>query len=46
MVVAETSDDEDAILHLESREQADLIGKPHQLEVINANMQKRAPVFK
>lgn len=43
---AETSDDEDAILHLESREQADLIGKPHQLEVINANMQKRAPVFK
>lgn len=43
---SETSDDEAAILLRESREQTDLIGKPHQMEVIQANMQKRLPVFK
>lgn len=43
---SETSDDEAAILLKESREQTDLIGKPHQMEVIAANMQKREPVFK
>ena len=39
-------DDEDAVLLEESRAQADLIGKPHQMEVIAANIQKRKPVFK
>ncbi|MEQ9695687.1 crotonase/enoyl-CoA hydratase family protein [Shimia sp. SDUM112013] len=39
-------DDVEAVLLEESRAQADLIGKPHQMEVIAANMQKRAPVFK
>ena len=29
----------------ESRAQADLIGKPDQMEAVMANMQKRAPVF-
>jgi enoyl-CoA hydratase/carnithine racemase len=43
---AETSDDEEAVLLKESREQTDLIGKAHQMEVIAANMQKRDPVFK
>ncbi|MBR9843461.1 MAG: crotonase/enoyl-CoA hydratase family protein [Rhodobacteraceae bacterium] len=38
--------DTSAVLLEESREQADLIGKPHQMEVVMANMQKRAPVFK
>lgn len=33
------------VLWAESREQADLIGKPHQMEVIKANMQGRAPKF-
>ncbi|SFL12441.1 crotonase/enoyl-CoA hydratase family protein [Shimia haliotis] len=37
--------DPDAVLLEESRLQATLIGKPHQMEVIMANMQKRAPVF-
>lgn len=36
---------EDEVLLAESREQADLIGKPHQMEVIAANMAKRAPKF-
>lgn len=36
----------DEVLMAESREQTDLIGKPHQMEVIAANMQKRKPVFK
>ncbi|PIE11853.1 MAG: enoyl-CoA hydratase [Rhodobacterales bacterium] len=44
IAVAET-DDAEAVLWAESREQADLIGKPHQMEVIAANMQKRAPKF-
>ncbi|WP_299350725.1 crotonase/enoyl-CoA hydratase family protein [uncultured Shimia sp.] len=35
-----------AVLLEESREQVGLIGKPHQVEVIGANLQKRAPVFK
>ena len=43
--VAESGADEDTVLLAESREQTDLIGKPHQMEVIMANMQKRAPDF-
>ncbi len=43
--VSESGADEDTILLAESREQTDLIGKPHQMEVIMANMQKRAPKF-
>lgn len=42
---AESGAGEDAVLLEESREQAALIGKPHQMEVIAANMQKRAPNF-
>ena len=34
------------VLLAESREQAALIGKPDQMEVITAQMQGRAPVFK
>ncbi|MFK7940578.1 MAG: crotonase/enoyl-CoA hydratase family protein [Roseovarius sp.] len=45
IALAESGADEDAVLLAESREQADLIGKPHQLEVISANMAKRAPRF-
>ncbi|MBU2981962.1 crotonase/enoyl-CoA hydratase family protein [Lentibacter algarum] len=41
----ESGVDEDAVLMAESREQTDLIGKPHQMEVVMANMQKRAPNF-
>lgn len=37
--------DEDAILLEESRAQAALIGKPHQMEVVAANMARRAPKF-
>ncbi|MDV7271538.1 crotonase/enoyl-CoA hydratase family protein [Thioclava sp. A2] len=37
--------DEAAVLMAESREQTDLIGKPDQMEVIAANLQKRAPNF-
>lgn len=37
--------DVDAVLLEESRAQAALIGKPHQMEVIAANLQKRAPKF-
>ena len=43
--VAESGAEEDEVLLVESREQADLIGKPHQMEVIAANMAKRAPKF-
>jgi enoyl-CoA hydratase/carnithine racemase len=46
IAVAESGADDAAILHAESREQTDLIGKPHQMEAIMANMQKRAPNFK
>ena len=42
---AESGINEAAILLAESREQADLIGKPHQMEVISANMSGRAPKF-
>ncbi|MBB94076.1 MAG: enoyl-CoA hydratase [Rhodobacteraceae bacterium] len=34
------------VLLAESREQIGLIGKPDQVEVVTAQMQKRAPVFK
>ncbi len=43
--VAESGADEDTVLMAESREQTDLIGKPHQMEAIAANMAKRAPNF-
>ncbi|WP_299848233.1 crotonase/enoyl-CoA hydratase family protein [uncultured Roseovarius sp.] len=43
--VAESGADEDAVLLAESREQTDLIGKPHQVAVISANMSGRKPVF-
>lgn len=43
--VAESGADEDAVLLAESREQTNLIGKPHQMEVISANMAGRKPVF-
>lgn len=45
IAVAESGTDQDAVLMAESREQTDLIGKPHQMEVIAANMQKRPPKF-
>lgn len=43
--VAESGAGEDAVLMAESREQADLVGEPHQMEVIAANMGKRAAKF-
>lgn len=43
---AESGAEEDAVLLRESAEQVDLIGKPHQMEVIAANLQKRRPDFK
>lgn len=43
--VAET-EDAVAVLEAESRAQADLLGKPHQMEVIAAAFGKRAAVFK
>lgn len=45
IAVAESGAPEADVLLEESREQAGLIGKPHQMEVIAANMQKRAPRF-
>ncbi|MGR3759904.1 crotonase/enoyl-CoA hydratase family protein [Roseobacteraceae bacterium NS-SX3] len=39
------SEDADSVLMEESRAQVQLIGKPHQMEAIAAQMQKRAPVF-
>ncbi|WP_050930554.1 crotonase/enoyl-CoA hydratase family protein [Aestuariivita boseongensis] len=44
--VAESGADRETVLLAESQEQADLVGKPDQMEVIAASMQKRAPVFK
>ncbi len=38
--------DQDAVLLEESRVQSTLMGNAHQMEVIAANLQKRAPVFK
>ncbi|MDF1803081.1 crotonase/enoyl-CoA hydratase family protein [Thalassovita sp.] len=46
IAVAESGADEAAVLHEESAEQTALIGKPHQMEAIMANMQKRTPLFK
>ena len=43
---AESGLPEATVLLAESREQTELIGKPHQMEVIAANMAKRAPVFR
>ncbi|QBF31134.1 crotonase/enoyl-CoA hydratase family protein [Thalassococcus sp. S3] len=43
--LAETAEREE-VLMAESAEQVELIGKPDQMEVIMAQMQKRAPVFK
>ena len=43
--LAESGVGEDAVLLAESREQADLIGKPHQMEVISANMAGRKADF-
>ena len=43
--VAETADAE-AVLDAESREQVDLMGKPHQMEVVAAALGKREAVFK
>ncbi|PSL21016.1 crotonase/enoyl-CoA hydratase family protein [Shimia abyssi] len=37
--------DQDAVLLEESRVQAGLIGKPHQMETIASNLQKRKPNF-
>ena len=44
--LAESGADRETVLMAESQEQADLVGKPDQMEVIAASMQKRAPVFK
>ena len=46
IAVVESGASDAEILMAESREQTDLIGKPHQMEVIAANIQKRPPVFK
>ncbi len=46
IAVAESGVGEEEILLAESREQADLIGKPHQMEQIAANLAGRAPDFK
>ncbi|MEO0751448.1 MAG: crotonase/enoyl-CoA hydratase family protein [Pseudomonadota bacterium] len=43
--VAEAGLNDDALLLEESREQAALIGKPHQMEVVAANMGRGAPKF-
>jgi enoyl-CoA hydratase/carnithine racemase len=45
IAVAETADAA-AVLDAESREQVELIGKPHQMEVIAASFAKRPAVFK
>lgn len=45
IAVAESGADEAEVLLRESREQADLIGKPDQMAVIAANMSGKAPVF-
>lgn len=44
ITISETEDAKTVLYH-ESREQVDLIGKPHQMEVIAANLKKRAPKF-
>lgn len=45
IALAESGADAATVLYEESREQADLIGKPHQMEIIAANMSGRAPNF-
>lgn len=45
IAVAESGADEKTVLYEESREQVGLIGKPHQLEIIAANMAGRPPKF-
>jgi enoyl-CoA hydratase/carnithine racemase len=45
IAVAETAD-EATVLDAESRAQCDLIGKPHQMEVVAAEFGKRPAVFK
>lgn len=45
IALAETAD-ATTVLDAESREQADLMGKPHQMEVVAAEMGKRPAVFK
>ena len=45
IALAETGDAV-SVLEAESREQAGLLGKPHQMEVIAAEMGKRPAVFK
>ena len=44
--LAESGASQADVLHAESREQTDLIGKPDQMEQIAANLQNRAPQFK
>lgn len=46
IAIAESGANREEVLLAESEAQARLIGKPDQMEVIAAQMQKRAPVFK
>ena len=46
IAVAESGASREDVLLAESEYQSGLIGKPDQMEVIAAQMQKRAPVFK
>ena len=46
IALAESGADDTEVLLAESREQADLMGKPHQMEVVAAEFGKRAAVFK
>ncbi len=46
LITKAETEDANAVLLAESREQSDLIGKPHQMEVIAAEMGKRPAVFK
>lgn len=43
--LAESDTDEETLLREESLAQSKLIGRPHQMEVISANLQKRVPRF-
>lgn len=46
IALAESGADDLEVLSAESREQADLMGKPHQMEVVAAEFGKRPAVFK
>lgn len=46
IALAESGASREDVLMAESREQAALVGKPHQMEVIAAQMQGRAAVFR